>query len=159
MAARPDVEATGIGLLGVSMGGEVALRVAARRPNVRATVAEGVMGGGAGDASIAGASLPVVAQLAVMSALSTVLTGESSEPDTELVERIAPRPLMLISAGRETEANLNRVLVRRGGASTEHWNLPDAAHAVAHKTDPDGYERRVIAFLDRAVSPEQPRHR
>ena len=101
------------------MGGEVALRVAARRRDVRATIAEGVMGSGAGDARTAGASLPVVAQIGALAAMSTVLTGERPEADLGLVERIAPRPLMLISAGRAVEARLNLAFVRRSGTATE----------------------------------------
>jgi hypothetical protein len=134
------------------MGADVAVRVAARRRgDVRATVAEGLRGG-ASDASAAGESWPVVAQLAVLGAVGTVLTGESAGSDADLVERIPPRPLMLISAGTGVEADINRVFVRRAGGSTQHWNLPDAAHASAIRTDPQGYERRVIPFLNRALS-------
>lgn len=158
VAARPDVAGARIGLLGVSMGAEVALRVAARRRDVRATVAEGAMGG-ARDAQLAGASFPVLAQLAGLTLVSTLLTGESSEADVDLVPRIAPRPLLLISSGRTIEADANRVYQRRGGASTQHWNLPDAAHGQAHKTAPAEYERRVIAFLDDALAPAQPPRR
>ena len=156
LAARPDVDRAKIGLLGVSMGGEVALRVAARRRDVRATVAEGAMGG-ARDAQLAGASLPVLAQLTGLTLVSTLLTGESSEADVDLVQRIAPRPLLLISSGRAIEADANRVYQRRGGATTQHWNLPNAPHGQAHKTAPSEYERRVIAFLDDALAPAQPR--
>lgn len=152
LAARADVHDTKIALLGVSLGGEVALRVAAERDDVRATVAEGAMGG-VHDARLAGASAPVLAQLGVLSAVSTVLTAEGSDADVDLVERIAPRPLLLISAGRAIEADANRVFERRGGASTEHWNLPDAAHGQALRTDAAGYERRVVGFLDEALSP------
>ena len=158
LAARPDVDRAKIGLLGVSLGGEVALRVAARRRDVRATVAEGAMGG-ARDAKLAGASLPVLAQLTGLTVVSTLLTGESSEADVDLVRRIAPRPLLLISSGRAIEADANRVYQRRAGASTQHWNLPDAAHGQAHKTAPSEYERRVIAFLDAALAPMRPRER
>jgi pimeloyl-ACP methyl ester carboxylesterase len=152
LAARGDVNPRKVALLGVSMGAEVAVRVAARRRgDVRATVAEGLRGG-ASDASAAGESWPVVAQLAVLGAVGTVLTGESAGSDADLVERIPPRPLMLISAGTGVEADINRVFVRRAGGSTQHWNLPDAAHASAIRTDPQGYERRVIPFLNRALS-------
>ena len=151
VAARRDVSPKKVALLGVSMGAEVAVRVAARHRDVRAIVAEGLRGG-AKDASAAGESWLEVAQLAALGAVSSLLTGEDAGSDADLVERIAPRPLMLISAGRDVEEDINRVFVRRAGASTEHWNLPDAAHASAIGTDPEGYERRVIAFLDRALS-------
>jgi dienelactone hydrolase len=150
LSRRRDVDAERLGLVGVSFGGEVALQVAGRRRDVRATVAEGAQGGPT-DARAAGADAATVAQLTVMSALADVLTGGRSKPDGELVERIAPRPLLLISAGRATEADANRVFARRGGAATDHWNLPDAPHAQAARTQPAEYERRVVAFLDRAL--------
>jgi pimeloyl-ACP methyl ester carboxylesterase len=152
LAACTDVDATRIGLLGVSLGGEVSLHAATRRRDVRAIVAEGVVGSGARDGNNAGAAWPVVAQLGALSMLTTALTGEGPDPpDVEIVERISPRPLMLISAGRAMEADANRAFQRRGGASTHHWNLPDAAHGSALRTDPEGYEQRVIAFLDGAL--------
>lgn len=104
------------------------------------------------DAKAGGASWPALAQLGGLSVISTVLTGEGTGADVDLVTRIAPRPLLLISAGRAIDADVNRVFQRRGGRSIQHWNLPDAGHGRAHKTDPAGYERRVIAFLDGALS-------
>ena len=151
LAARRDVDPRKVALLGVSMGGEVAVRVAARRREVRAMVAEGLRGG-AEDADAAGESWLGVAQLAALGALSAVLTGEGPGSDADLVARVAPRPLMLISAGTGVEADTNALFARRAGASSEHWNLPDASHASAIGTDPQGYERRVIPFLDRALS-------
>jgi alpha-beta hydrolase superfamily lysophospholipase len=150
LTARADVDPARVGMLGVSHGAEVSLRTAARRNNVRAVVAEGAMGSPA-DARAAGASVPVLAQLGALFGLSILLTGETATPDAEFVERIAPRPLLLISAGRTTEANANRDFQRRAGASAEHWNLADAPHAAALRTAPAEYERRVIGFLDRAL--------
>ena len=59
--------------------------------------------------------------------------------------------MLLISAGRAAEASANRAFARRGGSATEHWNLPAAAHGAALRTDPAGYERRVVGFLDRTL--------
>jgi hypothetical protein len=53
--------------------------------------------------------------------------------------------------GRGTEARANEEYQRRGGPTTELWNLPEAGHAAALRTDPARYERRAIGFLDRAL--------
>jgi alpha/beta superfamily hydrolase len=151
LAARRDVDPRRIGLLGVSLGAEVALRVAPRRRDVRAIVAEGLMGG-TSDAREAGVSLPALAQIAALSAVSDLLGGQrAGAGDAELVERLSPRPLLLISAGRSTEADVNADLLRRAGPSAQRWHLPDAPHGGAIEADPRGYERRVIAFLDDAL--------
>jgi hypothetical protein len=63
----------------------------------------------------------------------------------------APRPVLLISAGRGTEARINEAMERHGDDGAELWNLPEASHAAALRTDPVGYERRVVGFLDRAL--------
>ena len=41
--------------------------------------------------------------------------------------------MLLISAGRGTEAKANEAMHRRGG---ELWNLPEASHAAALRTEP-----------------------
>jgi hypothetical protein len=69
----------------------------------------------------------------------------------KLIERVAPRPLLLLSAGRGTEARANEAYRRRAPDTTELWNRPEASHAAALRTDPAGYERRVIGFLDRSL--------
>lgn len=157
LRARAEVEPRKLALLGVSLGGEVAVRVAARRRDVRATVAEGIRGSTA-DAREAGTPAVVVAQLAGLEAVSVLLGGSGTGPsDAETVERLADRPLLLISAGRSDELKANRVFARRAGRRAEHWNLPDAPHAAAARVAPGEYGRRVIAFLDRALTPRSRR--
>ena len=151
LARRPDVEPGRIGALGVSMGGEVAVQAAARLRELRAIVAEGLRGGPS-DASAGGSDPATVASLWGLFFVGNVLGGSwPPGSDAELVERIAPRRLLLISAGRGVEADANRVFAQRAGRAAEHWNLPAAAHAAALHTDPEGYERRVIPFLNRAL--------
>jgi pimeloyl-ACP methyl ester carboxylesterase len=152
LRSRPDVRPDGIGIVGVSLGGEIALDAAARRAEWRAAVVEGAQGGSPADMR---ASRPDPATAVTLTALYGLgrLLGDSgqSAPNPELVERIAPRPLLLLSAGRGTEAHANEEYNRRGGPATQLWNLPDAAHAAALRTDAAAYERRVLGFLDHAL--------
>jgi hypothetical protein len=92
------------------------------------------------------------ATLAAVYGLGRVLGGSGPSPSNpEQIERISPRPLLLLSAGRGTEARANEEYQRRGGQTTGLWNLPEAGHAAALRTDPARYERYVIGFLDRAL--------
>lgn len=145
LRGRPDVHAGRIGIVGVSLGGEIAVDAAAHHREWRAIVAEGVQGGPAADPATS-------AVLTLLGGLNHVLSGSGpSAANAQLVERIAPRPLLLISAGRGAEARANRDYQRRAGSAAELWNLPGASHATALRTDPARYERHVLSFLDRAL--------
>ncbi len=152
LRARPDVRAERVGVIGVSLGGEVAIHAAARRPEWRAVVLEGVQGGSPADMQASDPDPATFAALTALYGMGRVLGGSGSPASNpEAIERIAPRPLLLLSAGRGTEARANEEYRRRGGATTDLWNLPEAQHAAALRTDPAGYERRVVGFLDRAL--------
>ena len=68
-------------------------------------------------------------------------------------ERIRPRPVLLISSGTDSEADADQVFLHRAGRGARLWNLPNASHASAIRTDPAGYESHVIPFLNRALRP------
>jgi pimeloyl-ACP methyl ester carboxylesterase len=149
---RPDVHAGRIGIVGISLGGEVAIQAAAHHPEWRATVLEGVQGASPADMKASQPDPATFVTLTAVYGLARVLGGSGpSASNPEQIERITPRPLLLLSAGRATEARANEEYKRRGGPTTELWNLPEATHAAALRTDPAGYERRVISFLDRAL--------
>jgi dienelactone hydrolase len=152
LRGRPDVHGGRIGIVGVSLGGEIALDAAAHRREWRAAVLEGVQGASPADMRSSRPDPATYATLSVLYGFDRVLGGSwPTASNADLVERIAPRPLLLLSAGRGPEARANEDYLRRGGASTELWNLPHAGHAAALRTEPDGYERHVIGFLDRAL--------
>jgi uncharacterized protein len=152
LRSRPDVRAGRIGVIGVSLGGEVAIHAAARRPGWRATVLEGVQGLSPADMQASDPDPATFATLTALYGLGRVLGGSGAPaPNPEEIERIAPRPLLLLSAGHGAEARANEEYKRRGAPTTELWNLPGASHAAALRTDPAGYERHVVGFLDRAL--------
>jgi pimeloyl-ACP methyl ester carboxylesterase len=150
MARRSD-RVAGYGL---SLGAEVLLEAAAREPRLRAVVSDGAGRPRDGEAAThAGADKRLMTSLQLLGvrAVSGMRTSPSLNP---LVGRIAPRPVLLVaSGGFPEEIPANRVYHRLGGPTTELWELPAAAHTGGLRSRPAEYERRVIAFLDRALAP------
>jgi hypothetical protein len=69
-----------------------------------------------------------------------------------LMPRIAPRPVLLVAGGGSPdEIPTNRAYRDAGGATTQLWERPQAAHTAGLKTRPAAYERRTVGFLDAAL--------
>jgi dienelactone hydrolase len=155
LTRRPDVDPNRIGGLGLSVGGELLLRVAARNDALHAVVSEG-----AGAPSVReDLELPHQSKWLhlpndAMTTLATlVLSGDRPPPSLKkLVPRIAPRPVFLIYAehGQGGE-ELNPTYYRAAGEPKLLWKLPEAEHTGGLDSRPDEYERRVVAFFDRAL--------
>ena len=81
--------------------------------------------------------------------VSGMRTSTSLNP---LIERIAPRPVLLVaSGGFEQEIPANRIYREHAGATAELYELPDAGHTGGLRKRPEEYEARTTAFLDRAL--------
>ncbi len=83
-----------------------------------------------------------------------VLSGESpGEPLKDLVARISPTPLLLISTGGSlpVERDFNRIYLEAAREPVDFWDLPDVDHTAAIRERPDEYERRVIDLFDAAL--------
>jgi dipeptidyl aminopeptidase/acylaminoacyl peptidase len=156
VAAVRFLEARGYGpiaLMGVSMGGSVAIMAAPDLP-VAAVVA---------DAAYAELSNPVAnrmreAGLPMVRLGARLVVGAASvrarvrlRSPIHQVARIAPRGLLLIAPGEDqlVSPEQSERLYRAAGEPKELLVVEGAAHAGAHAAAPDVYERRVLDFLAR----------
>jgi hypothetical protein len=82
-----------------------------------------------------------------------IVGGERAAPSLlDLVPRIAPRPVLLISAGGDPdETPTNEAYADAAGPSAEHYSIPEAGHTSGLAARPREYEARVTAFLRRAL--------
>lgn len=145
LAERPDAEAGRIGAVGLSMGGEEALTLAARDVRVRVVVAEGVGVRVARDARSPGWFPDLVNRWTY--ALTDVLTAASPPvPLRAAVGRLGDgqHALLIAGAGEGEQADWY------AGAApdrVEVWHVPDAAHTAALDEHPDEWSERVAALL------------
>jgi uncharacterized membrane protein HdeD (DUF308 family) len=149
---RPDVEPGRIGAIGLSTGADALLAVAARRPDLAAVVTDGAAAASFADwHHLRGTDLGAVPGWVMFSTIR-VLSGDAPPPPLVDQVRRLPMPTLLISAGADEEREFNVLYGSTGNGRVEHWNLPGAHHTRAIREHPDRYERRVVSFLDRALS-------
>ena len=80
------------------------------------------------------------------------LTGSSPPPSLgDLVPRIAPRPLLLISGAPGEEKAANEIWASRAGTGSSLWHAEDAGNTRALAVHPQEYERRVVGLFDRGL--------
>jgi uncharacterized protein len=151
---RPDVKDGRIGGIGFSVGGEMMLHAAASNTGLRAVVSEGAGVRSVREHLLRGPrgwfSLP---EAAVQTAAVAVMSGTAPPASlTDLVPRIAPRPLFLIYAGRGGGGEeLNPDYYEAAFVPKTLWKIPEAAHFGGLQARPREYERRIIRFFDRAL--------
>jgi hypothetical protein len=144
----------------MSMGGEQAIGASAAVDAIRAVVAEGATGRVAGDQAwlsddfgVSGAISEAAA--AVTYGFADLLTSVGPPSTLHDAVRAAQRPTLLIAAGAvEDEPRAGRYIRSASPATVELWVVPGAGHTAGLRTDPDGWEARVIGFLDEALRPE-----
>ena len=156
---RADVDPDRIGGYGFSIGGEILVEAAAKSTQFKAVVAEGA-GVRIGEGIESDQGVPRAFR-AVWNPMTFVMTGATSVfsnhgPPPAIVDRIgriAPRAVFLIyadpgSGGESTRQPKYYAAAREPKAI---WMVPGAEHTGGLDARPVEYERRVIAFFDRAL--------
>ncbi len=154
---RPDVDPKRIGGIGFSVGGELMLEAAAKDKDLAAVVSDGAGARQLGESkqALPGRTFwPMSPSFALLYASVGVFSDTAPPASlTELIPRIAPRPLLFIWApdgGNETEV-LTPEYQRIAGSNATLWAIPHAKHIKGIEAQPRAYERRVVAFFDDAL--------
>jgi hypothetical protein len=157
---RPDVDPGRIGGLGLSVSGEMLLQAAAESPGLSAVVSEGAGTRSLSEELVEREDAELVRGLHVLlvkQAGLLLLSNQGPPPSlVDLVPRIAPRPVLLIWAPHDGRESMNPTYRELIGPSAATWSIPDAGHVQGIHAHPEEYERRVIAFLDRAFPDSDP---
>ena len=154
LQARSDVEGGRVGGLGFSVGGEVMLEAAAGNPDLRAVVADGAGERSVRESALRGSrgwlSLPTYA---VQTLAVAILSGEPPPASlVDLAPKIAPRPLLLIGAGRDNGGeDLQPHYFDAAREPKSFWKIPEAGHTGGWEARPREYERRLADFFDAAL--------
>ena len=150
---RPEVDASRVGGLGLSVGGEVLIQAAAETDELQAVVAEG-----AGIRSVREAvELPgldswiTTGVIGLTTGATAAFTSDLPPPSLKDLSADITVPVFFIYAtpGQGGE-NLTPTYYEAANQPKELW-AAEGGHTGALSAEPEEYERRVVAFFDRAL--------
>ncbi len=159
LASRADVDPSRIGLLGSSMGAEIAVTAAATYDGFAAVVADGAGGRTYDDFLDSEYSRAnVVLYTVVGLPLEWAVSGLSQTMPPPSLTSLAPKidvPILYIASGTVTEEEtIVRKLWQRTGGDSELWVVEGAGHTEGLKKHPVEYEAKVVGFFDRYLAAE-----
>ena len=147
-----------IGLLGYSLGGAVSISVAADDARVSAVCTDSAFADPRalmGERVRGALKVPAALLMTPVIALLSQRTGAklSDFRPVLVVERIAPRPLLIIHGDADTTVPVHHAeeLFAAAGEPKELWRLPGVGHVGAYFADRAAYVRRVNAFFHGAL--------
>jgi hypothetical protein len=152
LQARPEVES--IGALGFSLGGVTAILGAAEDQRIEAVVAQGGFYDLAADIKNEGNANTLWERATHQAVLfffrrETGVDARAISP-ISVVDRISPRPLLLIYGEHEAAETRPRHQLAHAGAPKALWIVPECGHAGYLDVAPAEWERRVVSFFDQA---------
>lgn len=147
--SRPEAKDLPLFFYGQSLGGAVAIVVAAERPEVRAVVAESTFSTYRGIAARHAERLVYFRWLAKV--LATCAISSGYDP-LEAVPRLAPRPLFVIAAEDDEICfpELAQELYDAAGEPKSYWLVPEAEHLGVVLAAGRELTNRVCRFFEDA---------
>lgn len=146
---RKDVDPERVALFGQSLGGAIAVVVAARDKRVKGLVIESAFTSYQAEAAHALRANPLTYLFSWP--LSRLLIRSGLDP-IDHVAAISPRPLLIIhgTADRVVPCDMGRELAQAAREPNELWIVDAARHTAAAYLHKDEYERRVCELFDKA---------
>lgn len=152
---REDIDPNRIGILGFSVGGQVALRAAAQNELLKAVVADGPSLVKTEDApppnSLFEQINPVVTR--IIDRAFEWRTGATTPLGVvEAMPEIAPRAVLLIATGRDVmELRIAENYYEHAAEPKTLWQIPEAGHGGGLLARPAEYEQTVITFFNQSL--------
>ena len=154
LQARSEIDPQRIGILGFSIGGQIALRAAAQSDQIKAVVAEEP-----GFARISDVpDMPGVADNVYDAGYwigEQWLSLRTSVPIpagvVDDLKRMTPRPILFTATGQDYGRALVRHFYEQAADPKEWWEVPETEHGNSLRVRPEEYEQTVIGFFDRVL--------
>jgi pimeloyl-ACP methyl ester carboxylesterase len=163
LSMQTDEVENGIGILGCSMGAQIALQGAAYHPQIGAAWADGPSTIRAQDVNVRlnpFTALLVAGNYTLDWVYQIRLDMDAPAPMIEIIDDIAPRPIMIVAGGSPSsvigsEGEFMQTYIDHAGENAEMWVIPEAHHCDGPLQRPEEYAQRMIAFFDDAFGIER----
>ena len=153
LLSRLDVNGQKIGVLGISLGAQAALRGALKTDCLRALVLEGLGPVTLSDHGGKPKSLRRWINYPfnwIYYHVYEFMIGGKDTSVMEAISQIAPRPILLIASG-EKDIYFNRLFFQAANEPKELWELPHGEHGGAILEDSKTYMQHVVEFFDKTL--------
>jgi len=150
---RPDVDPRRVALFGQSLGGAVAVVVAAGDPRIKGAVIDSAFTSYQAEAAHVLRRTVLLYPLAWP--LSRLLVSSGLDP-IDCVDRISPRPLLFVHGTRDrvVPPEMSRELAARAKEPKQLWLAEGATHIAALFQQRQDYVRTVGGFFDKVFAAE-----
>lgn len=151
--SRPEINANRICILGLSSGGMTALNAAARIPELRAIIVDGVEANRMEDLFNPMppsyrkfwfmAPMPWMIDRATMLFSGVYKTSSMNA----LLSEISPRPVLFIASGAESEIFQGRKFAAAHPENVSMWEIPEARHVEGVLVRPEEYAVKILDYF------------
>jgi fermentation-respiration switch protein FrsA (DUF1100 family) len=156
LAKRSDVENKNIGVFGLSMGGAVAIAVAAEDERIKAVISDSAYRNLYSSMvhharifyHLPGFPTNIFLRLSYFLRFGNDPRRVSPE---DVIERISSRPVLLLNGERDnqTPPENARILFEKASQPKEIWIIPGAGHGEAYGVYWEEYQKKIVEFLKR----------
>jgi uncharacterized protein len=155
LSRQPEVEGR-VGIMGISVGGMMAIQAAARSVGVRAIAVDGPVLGSIEDLPPPADALDRFWRYPLERYYQHAInwfTPQARPLPSNLaaLRRIAGRPVLFMSTGTGMEQRLTFSFFEAAGDPKNWWELRNARHATGWILEPEAYGRTMIDFFNRGL--------
>ncbi len=156
LAQRPDVDGARIGVVGLSLGGHIALNAAhLDHKRFAALWLDGVQAQQISDYPAAenfGEEFATLLQTIILKMAEIRIGQKPPPPFIQILPAINDTPTMIVMAGQDDfERRVYERYIGVAGASVEFWFIENAYHTSGPAVIPDEYRRRMLDFFQAAL--------